>query len=75
VGYFYGNDKIIEAIFKARKQDINRLTIPGRTISTMIFDCGDENFKGNIVNAAAAKAGIRPLRTKQLPVAPQPKRT
>jgi hypothetical protein len=62
------NALIIEAIFKARGRDINRLTIPGRTTPTTIYDWADEKGKGNIVNATAAKAGIRPIRKKQLPL-------
>jgi hypothetical protein len=57
-------------MFKAQKHNINKLTIPGWITLTMIYDWADENGKRKIVDAAAAKAGIKPIRMKQLPVAP-----
>jgi hypothetical protein len=61
----YENSGIIEEMFKAQKQKINKLRIPGRNTPLTIFDFADSQGKENIANAAAAKAGIRPLRLQK----------
>jgi hypothetical protein len=61
----YGNFGIIEEMFKAQKQKINKLRLPGWSTPITIFDFTDSQSKGNIASAAAAKAGIRPLRLQK----------
>jgi hypothetical protein len=61
----WGSLETIEEMFKAQKQKINKLRIPGRSTPITIFDFADNQGKGNIANAAAAKAGIRPIRLQK----------
>jgi hypothetical protein len=53
-------------MFKAQKQKINKLILSGQSTPITIFDFTDSQGKGNIANAAAAKAGIRPLRLQKM---------